>query len=164
MNSKENCLRAIAKLVRLTKSRSDPSNTLINIAEACNNLTMDEEAWGNFYEYITTENRENWEYKPREKLKTLGDLSADEMEKIERDLDAKSTFCNRGAYKVFENGIETFVDVKYLDSNTIKELNDAERVAHLRKTVEEEKSWSEPENQLKISIGGMEKTEEKIPE
>ena len=164
MNSKENCLCAIAKLERLAKSRSDPSSTLINIAEACKNITMDNEAWSNFYCYITREDRENWVYRPQSELKTLGDLSVEEMEKIEKDLDAINTVRNKMAYKVFENGIETFVDVKYLDSN-IKEVNNGRKsLASLRKTVQEEKSWSEPENQLKSSQCRVEKTEEKIAE
>ena len=158
-------MRAIAKLERLTKSRSDPSNTLINIAEACNNITMDEEAWSNFYQYITTEDRENWVFRPQSELKTLGDLSVEEIEKIEKDLDAKNTVRNKMAYRVFENGIETFVDVKYLDSNNIKELNDGRKsLVGVCKTVPEEKSWSKPESQLKSSIGGVEEAEEKVPE
>ena len=109
----QGCMKAIEKLNRLTKQRPDPSDTLINIAETCQNLDISEEGWCNFYAYITCNDRENWVYKPKSDLKTMGDLTEAELKKIEEDLESQITA--NMEYRCYRNGIETFVDCKYVE-------------------------------------------------
>lgn len=110
---KANCLQAIRVLEKKSNDRPSPEDVLINIAETCKDIDLHEEGWANFYAYITCNDRENWEYKPKSELKTLGDLTETEMKLIEIDLDKKTNDRNV-VHKVFENGIETFVETRYI--------------------------------------------------
>ena len=106
-------MRAIKKLERLAKTRQDPADMLINIAESCKNANMDDESWANFYCYITCPNRDEWEYKPKNEIKTMGDLTEEELAMIEADL-ARQTNEDNLVHRTFKNGIETFVECKYM--------------------------------------------------
>ena len=70
----QNCKDAIERLERLFKKRPDPGDHLINIAEAVEGLTMNSEEWKTFYRYITTQNKDEFEFEVQEKVVTLGDL------------------------------------------------------------------------------------------
>ena len=108
----EACMRTIEKLNRLNKSRPDPADTLINIAEVCQDCDLNDEGWTNFYSYITTTDRSTWQYLTD--IPTLGDLSEEHLAKIEEDLQKQVSDVGV-MHKSYENGIETFVDVKYFD-------------------------------------------------
>ena len=110
---KSKCLQAIRVLEKKSEERPSPEDVLINIAETCKDLDLGEAGWANFYAYITCNDRENWEYKPKSELKTLGDLTEDEWGLIEIDLEKKANDRNV-IHKVFENGIETFVETRYI--------------------------------------------------
>ena len=115
----QDCMRAIKKLNELFELRPEPSDTLINIAETCQNLNLSDEGWCNFYEYITTTDREAWKYKPRSAFKTMGDLTEEELEKIEADLQGRLN-CNM-EYTGYENGIETFIDCHLIEDEKKEE-------------------------------------------
>ena len=110
---KANCLKAIRVLEKKTNDRPSPEDILINIAETCKDLDLEEEGWANFYAYITCNDREKWEYKLKSELKTLGDLTETEMKLIEIDLEKKANDRNV-VHRAFENGIETFVETRYI--------------------------------------------------
>ena len=82
----KNCKKAIEKLKRLTKKRSDPADHLINIAESVEGLTLDSEEWTTFYRYITTQNTDGFQFETHEKVITLGDLDPEYIKKVERSL------------------------------------------------------------------------------
>ena len=69
---KANCLQAIRILKKKTKQRPNPEDIIINIAETCKDLDLGEDGWANFYAYITCNDREEWEYKPKSELKHSG--------------------------------------------------------------------------------------------
>ena len=77
----KNCKKAIDKLKRLTKKRSDPADHLINIAESVEGLTLDSEEWTTFYRYITTQNTDGFQFETHEKVITLGDLDPEYIKK-----------------------------------------------------------------------------------
>lgn len=109
---KANCLQAIRELEKKTNDRPSPEDILINIAETCKDLDLGSDGWANFYAYITCNDRENWVYKPKSELKTLGDLTETEWKLIESDLDKKTNDKNV-VHRAFENGIETFIETRY---------------------------------------------------
>lgn len=106
----QNCMNTIQRLDRLCTMRPSPEDTLINIAEAVRDSDMDEEAWANFYTYITTENRGEWQYRPKSEIKTLGDLSPEQLQEIDRTL-CKQLEKHDKDVEVIQNGIETMVFV-----------------------------------------------------
>lgn len=145
------CMRAIKKLERLTKMSHDPADMLINIADSCKNVNMDDESWANFYCYITCPNRDEWEYKPKNEIKTMGDLTEEEFAMIEADL-ARKTNGDNMVHTVFENGIETFVDCKYIN-------NHGEQVARICEELPQETSGSELETVFESSLRGIQEDE-----
>ena len=142
-------MNAIRKLKKLTKNRPQPEDVLINIAESCENLDLGEEGWANFYNFITCQCPEEWEYMDKCDLKTLGDLTEGEMERIERDIENQMPDHNV-IHRSFQNGIETFVDVKYFDPNRIN--TNGEQVARSCQSIQEEKSGDEFERVAEESL------------
>jgi hypothetical protein len=82
----KNCREAIERLERLSKKRSDPSDHLINIADAVQGMTLSSEEWTTFYRYITTQKKENFKFVTPEKVVTLGDLDPKYIKKVESSL------------------------------------------------------------------------------
>ena len=155
---KSECIKAIRKLEKLSIQRPDPSDVLINIAESVRNRLLDDTSWANFYSYITCDDRDEWEYRPKSELPTLGDLTEEQLCSIERDLDKQMDMSNM-VCKSFQNGIETFVDVKYLSPNNIN--NNAQRLVKSRKTIQEEKSGNELERVPEESLSNIQEDEKR---
>ena len=152
----EACMRTIEKLNRLNKSRPDPADTLINIAEVCQGCDLNDEGWTNFYSYITTSDRSTWQYLTD--IPTLGDLSEEHLAKIEEDLQKQVSDVGV-MHKSYENGIETFVDVKYFDPIIDKE--NGEQVARFCETVQEETSRTDTETVFEGSERGVQEDEKR---
>ena len=97
----EACMRTINKLKKLNKSRPDPADLLSNIAEVCQRCDLDHEGWSNFYSYITTPDKSEWKY--QKNIPTLGDLSEEDLAKIEDDLNKQVS--DVGVFhKAYQNG------------------------------------------------------------
>ena len=109
----ESCSRVIKKLERLEQRRPDPSDHLVNIMRAVEGEDMDDEAWCNFYRYITCQNRDDWEFLPREEVVTLGDLPPEYIESVQKTLE----YPPEQTATVCKNGIEFLINVK--NTNTI---------------------------------------------
>lgn len=152
------CLKAIRKLEKLSNQRPDPSDVLINIAESVRNRELDDTSWANFYCYITCDDRDEWEYRPKSELPTLGDLTEEQLCNIERDLQKQLDTSNM-VCKTFQNGMETFVDVKYLSPNNIN--NNAQCLVDSREEFQEEKSGNELERVPEESILNLQEDEKR---
>ena len=106
--------RVMKKLTKLEKRRADPSDHFINIVEAVRGENMTDEAWTNFYIYITSQNKDDWEYVSRDKVVTLGDLDPEYLREVEKTLE----YPPEQSVKVVKNGIDIHIDVNY---NPIKD-------------------------------------------
>ena len=109
----ESCSRVIKKLERLEQRRPDPSDHLVNIMRAVEGEDMNDEAWCNFYRYITCQNKDDWEFLPREEVVTLGDLPPEYIKSVEKTLE----YPPEQTVTVCKNGIEFLINVK--NTNTI---------------------------------------------
>ena len=92
--------RVMKKFAYLEKRRSDPADHLINIVDAVHGETMSDEAWTNFYRYITTQNKDDWEFVPRDTVVTLGDLDPEYLKGVEKTLE----YPPEQSVKVTKNG------------------------------------------------------------
>ena len=91
-------------------------------------------------------------------LKTLGDLTEGEMERIERDIENQMPDHNV-IHRSFQNGIETFVDVKYFDPNRIN--TNGEQVVRSCQSIQEEKSGNELERVPEESLSNIQEDEKR---
>ena len=155
----QKCMNVIRRLEKLTKQRPTPEDTLINIAETCENVDLGEEGWANFYSYITCQDRDEWVYMKKCHLKTLGDLTEEEMARIEQDLENKMPQKNNTMYRTYENGIETFVEVKYFDPNTLN--NNGKQMVGSCESIQEEKSGYEFERVSEKSLTELQEDEKR---
>ena len=76
----------------LSKERPDPEDHLFNIKECCQNATMNDEEWMNFYTYITDQNTDEFEYRKITDVETLGDLGEEELTRIAKTLEYSDEF------------------------------------------------------------------------
>ena len=108
----DQCKKVIKKLERLEERRPDPSDHLVNIMRAVEGEEMNDEAWCNFYRYITCQNKDDWEFIPRAEVMTLGDLPPEYIESVQKTLkyppEQTATVC--------KNGIEFLINVKNTDT------------------------------------------------
>ena len=116
---KDNFEKIIKKLEKLGNDRPNPEDTLHNIARATEGAELSDEEWVNFYRYITTQNREEFEYVARDTIVTLGDLGDEELEKIQK----KIAFGEGREVEWYQNGNETTLIVKNITNNNNKEKN-----------------------------------------
>ena len=77
---------------RLSKERPDPEDHLFNIKECCENATMNDEEWMNFYTYITDQNTDEFVYRKITDVETLGDLGEEELTRIAKTLEYSDEF------------------------------------------------------------------------
>jgi hypothetical protein len=77
---------------KLSKERPDPEDHLFNIKECCENATMNDEEWMNFYSYITDQNQDEFEYRKITDVETLGDLGEEELSRIAKTLEYSDEF------------------------------------------------------------------------
>ena len=113
----QNCKNAIERLERLSKKRSDPSDHLINIAEAVEGLSMKPEEWTTFYRYITTQKKDEFKFETPEKIITLGDLDPKYIRKIEQSL----VYPEGQTVEMKKNGFDIHITVR--NSNIIDKDN-----------------------------------------
>ena len=102
--------KVIGKLTRLGENRPDPEDHLYNIVRCVENSELNEEEWCNFYRYITCQNKEEFEYLPRDQITTLGDLGDEKLEEIQKSIG----YGEDKSVEYFQNGNETTIIVKNL--------------------------------------------------
>ena len=160
----EACKRVMKKYLKLMEQRPDPEDTLYNIAQSLDNCGLNEEGYANFYDFISTQNRDDWHYRPLQEIHTLGDLSAEEIKQIDDDLQAKlSELPCKFTTEASQNGIETFVNVKCVPN---KQKEHGKRLAGFCKGLPQEASGPQPqghpqESLCRIQEEADEKSEEK---
>ena len=108
----ESCNRVIQKFEKLEKRRPDPSDHLVNIMNAIEGADMNDEAWCNFYRYITCQNKDDWEFVPREKVVTLGDLDPEYIKSVEKMLE----YPPEQTVEVWKNGVDIHIYVNNTDT------------------------------------------------
>ena len=113
----QNCKDAIKRLDILSKKRPDPADHLINIAEAVEGLTLNYEDWTTFYRYITTQNRDEFEFETQEKVITLGDLDPKFITEVEQSL----VYPEGQTVEMKKNGFDIHLTVR--NSKTIDKDN-----------------------------------------
>ena len=84
--------KACKLLDKLDAQRSDPSDHLFNIARVMETVKMNEEESVNFYAYICSPDKEDFEYKPRSEYVTLGDLGDEELQRLHNEIYGKNEF------------------------------------------------------------------------
>ena len=114
----ENCNRVIKKFEKLEIRRSDPSDHLVNIMNAVEGEEMGDEAWCNFYRYITCQNKDEWVFVPRNKVVTLGDLDPEYIKSVEKMLE----YPPEQTVNVWKNGVDIHISVENV--NTIDKENE----------------------------------------
>ena len=77
---------------KLSKERPDPEDHLFNIKECCQDASMNDEEWMNFYTYITDQNTDEFEYRKITDVETLGDLGEEELTRIAKTLEYSDEF------------------------------------------------------------------------
>ena len=111
----ESCNRVIQKLERLEKRRPDPSDHLVNIMNAIEGEDMDDEAWCNFYRYITIQDKDEWKFIAREQVVTLGDLDPEYIKSVEKMLE----YPPEQTVKVWKNGVDIHISVDNVKTTDI---------------------------------------------
>ena len=105
--------KVIQKLERFGDDRPDPEDNLHNIARCVEGAELNEEEWCNFFRYITSQNKKDFEYVARDKIVTLGDLGDEELEKIQKEIG----FGQGREVEWYQNGMETKLIVKNITNN-----------------------------------------------
>jgi hypothetical protein len=109
--------RVVLKLEHLGDERPEPEDHLYNITQAVQGIDLNDEEWCNFYRYITSQNKKEFEYLPRDKIVTLGDLGDDELKRIAK----KISYGEDQTVEYFQNGIETTMIVKNVEPIKLKD-------------------------------------------
>ena len=100
--------KVIKKLTKLGNERPEPDDHLYNITKCVEGVTLNEEEWCNFYRYITTQDKEEFDYLPRSEIHTLGDLGDEELNRIQKNI----AFGEGREVECYQNGTETTLIVK----------------------------------------------------
>ena len=107
---RKNTMKCIKKLEKLNHVRPDPDDMLYNIAEATHGVNLGEEGWANFYNYITLQDTDDWEYQQKADLMTLGDIPTKDLAIMAEELNNSYDECNQD-FQVTHNGMETIIQV-----------------------------------------------------
>jgi hypothetical protein len=135
----------------LYETRPEPEDHLYNITKCVEGVDLNEEEWCNFYRYITSQNTKEFEYLPRDKIVTLGDLGEDELKKIE----SKIAYGEDQTVEYFQNGIETTIIVKNVKD--IKLKDNGKFLATACKSVPSLSQGGQPKNRTQSSLKNVQK-------
>ena len=103
--------KVVRRLQKLENNRPDPSDHLINIVEATRGIKLTDEEEANFYNYITCQDKDDFEYLPRSEIVTLEDLGEDEIKKIHDELYSDYDM------KCVKNGMDIILTTNKKDKN-----------------------------------------------